>query len=175
MEGERTPNIPSPAKDQMAYIDFMVDIKAKKKWMIEAAEVIARNEALLATIGKGDQIEQLYAEAAALKASVLSAVEEREAQLAADRRAFDEIVEKRNASFAEKKEKDAERFAMKTRRLDTEIATATTQAAAAKAANMTAQADATRTTSIRRQVTSLRDELKDQAERGRKLLNPKAA
>ncbi len=99
MQGERTPNIPDPAKNQMNFINFMSDIKATKKWMDDAVKVIKRNEALLKTIGKAAAIETLHAEAAELKATVLSAIETREAALKAGNDKLTADMRQRNAAM----------------------------------------------------------------------------
>lgn len=88
MQGERTENIPDPAQNQMAFINFMLDPETQKKWMEKAAALIKKNEALLRTMGKASEIDKLHSDASELKAVVLAAIEARETALAADRKAF---------------------------------------------------------------------------------------
>ena len=96
MQIEHTPSFPADAKNLSSLINFVVDIKKCAAWMKRATEVIARNEKLLATIGKADKIEKLHAEAAELKEVVLGAIEKRENALAENREKFDaEMVERR--------------------------------------------------------------------------------
>ncbi len=99
MQGEREPNIPDPIKNQMAFIEFMTSGPAMKKWMTEAAKVIKRNEALLSTIGKAADIEKLHAEAAELRATVLSAIETREVALKAGNDKLKTDMSQRNAAM----------------------------------------------------------------------------
>ena len=89
MEIERTPSFPADAKNLISLINFITDAKKCEKWMKLAKEVIARNEKLLATIGKASEIEKLHAEATELKEVVLGAIEKREETLAEDRVNFD--------------------------------------------------------------------------------------
>lgn len=99
MQGERTPNIPDAAKNMMAFMNFMTDAKSTKKWADDATKIIVRNEKLLATIGKVADIEKLHAEAADLKATVLSAIETREAELKAGRDKLNADMKRRNAAM----------------------------------------------------------------------------
>lgn len=175
MQGERTPYVPSPVKDQMAFINFVIDIKATKTWMEKAEEVIGRNEKLLATLGKADEIEKLHAEAQALKDSVLSKVEEGQQDLKKSRERFNaDMKNKREKIDADQKgaSDQANALSNEARAL---LATAKAQEGASRealaaAAKARGQAELARDT-----VVALKAELEEQARVGRALLNPKAA
>ena len=175
MEGERLLRYPADHQNAVELVTFLNNAKACAEWLLKSGAVIQRNEALLATIGKADEIEKLHADAAALKGTVLAAIETREAALAEDRKAFTEERAKRNTTFTEKQARDSEKFSEKTRKLDAALATATAQESAAKEANAAATAEQQRATDARVKVTELQAELKEQVERGRQLMNPKAA
>jgi 3-methyladenine DNA glycosylase Tag len=99
MKGEHTPLFPADAKNLSSLINFIVDAKKCEKWMKLAKEVIARNQKLLATIGKAAEIEKLHAEAAELKEVVLGAVEKRATALAAEREKFKTEMAERRATI----------------------------------------------------------------------------
>ncbi len=108
MQIERLPSFPADAKNLFSLIGFITDAKKCAEWMKRAKEVIARNQKLLATIGKANEIEKLHAEAAELKEVVLGAIETREAALAAAREKFDaDMAERKTAMGREEHEAGA--------------------------------------------------------------------
>ncbi len=107
MQGEATPNYPAAHDNLVALVTFVKDAKACAVWLKDAGETIQRNEMLLETIGKANQIDKLHAEAAELKEKVLSAIELREQELTDDREAFKiEMKDKRAANETERNTKE---------------------------------------------------------------------
>ncbi len=174
-QGEMTPRYPADHQNALELAAFLNNLPERAVWLKKAGDVIRRNQKLLSSIGKAGEIEKLHAEAADLKATVLKAIDAREAKLAEDCETFAKSVTKRNTDFTEKQRKDSERLAEKSRDLDAALTAAKADSAAAKTANAAATAEQQRATNARVKVTELQAELKDQVERGRQLMNPKAA
>lgn len=170
MEGENTPPFPAAAKNLQELIEFANNIGERKKWMAKAKLVIERNERALRVIEKAGKIDKLYAEAADLKDVVLTAITEREAKLKTARAAFNKEMSDKRAKFANDQTTKGERI----RDMEAEATQARTAAKAnartAEEANSAAQATKATAETLRESVQKLRDELKDQVERGRKLL-----
>lgn len=103
MKGEHTPPFPASTGDVIALI---LDSAKAKAWLDKAGKVIVRNNKILATIGKVDEIDKLHAEATEQKEVVLAAIEKREKVLVAERESFDAEVRKRRATM-QKQEHDA--------------------------------------------------------------------
>lgn len=99
MNGERTPNLPKESDALLAAASWFGDPKKTKKFLADAAAVVKRNEALLATIGKASEIEKLHAEAQEHKDLVLSEIERREGELETAKTTFAGDLKRRNGEF----------------------------------------------------------------------------
>lgn len=172
MEGERTPRFPADTRNAMELISFVGNIKEREKWLTRANDVVARNEKLIETIGNADEIDKLHAEAKALRDSVLSEIEKREAALVADRENLVRAGVKQRDELAEEQRVSGE--LVQTANQDARQALAAAKASAsasasalveARKAQVDADKDRDTVATLRAELTGIRDNAKALADK----------
>lgn len=169
MQGERLPPFPADAKNILSLIEFVTDPKKCSDWMKQAGDVIKRNQALMTTIGKANEIDKLHAEAAELKRVVVASIDKREADLKTEQGKFD--AERTNQRAMMKQQAAAagdQQTVMKNEaaRLRNEASAMYEAAETALSAASKAETDAE---NQRKQVSKLRDELAARATQAKRL------
>ncbi len=160
MAGERIPSFPADMNNAMALVNFVRNIEVHEKWLTKAMGVVERNQKILRTIDKADQIDKLHAEAEELKAKVLVEIARREDGLTAGNEAFRAEMAEGRAKMAEAKSKAEAKVAGTARDIDVLLANTKMDSQAAKDQTLAAQKLETEARRARDAVVELRDQLR---------------
>lgn len=167
--GTAIPRIPG-VEDHITYLAFLADRERYDKYHADLVAQMERLTGLIETYGKAKEIDQLHADAADLKASVLAEIEKRETDLKSDREALTEDAAKLKQAFAEEQRVAGERVQAKEQAAAEALKAAEAHEAAAQEANKQAQAAREAAEEDRARVAELKADLEQRAANARKVI-----